>query len=263
MSEHKVERANVLGVGVHALDLASAAQVLSDTVTARKKGYVSVTGVHGVMEATRDPAFTSILNRSLLVVADGMPLVWIGKIQGRSGIARVYGPDLMLKVCEASVEKGQTHFLYGGNEGVVEELRAALVNRYPGIQIVGTYTPPFRPLTQREETQLQDIVSNCSPDFFWVGLSTPKQERFMARYLDELDTRVMIGVGAAFDIHTGRTKDAPSWIKNLGLQWAHRLMQEPRRLWKRYLMNNPVFLVLMGLQLLRLREFSLDQSHNS
>lgn len=156
-------------------------------------------------------------------------------------MARVYGPNLMFEVCKISVAKGYSHFLYGGKAGVVEKLRKKLEEKFPGICILGTYSRPFRSLNKREEEELREKIGCLKPDLFWVGLSTPKQERFMAEYIKKLDTKVMLGVGAAFDIHAGRTKDAPNWIKKIGMQWLHRLYQEPTRLWRRYLYNNPVF----------------------
>lgn len=207
------------------------------------------------MEAQCDPQFRSILNRSLLTTPDGMPTVWVGRLRGFSRMKRVFGPDLMLETCRASVEKGYTHFLYGGADGVAGQLKDFLLCRFPGLRITGTYTPPFRPLNEAEKESLRAQVSAVKPDFFWVGLSTPKQERFMAEYLARLDTRVMVGVGAAFDVHTGRIQDAPRWMKSAGLQWLHRLGQEPRRLWKRYLFNNPRFVLKMTLQLLGLSKY--------
>jgi N-acetylglucosaminyldiphosphoundecaprenol N-acetyl-beta-D-mannosaminyltransferase len=239
---------NVLGIGINAIGMAEAVNAC-DELIANGRGYVCVTGVHGVMEAQADAEFRSILKNSFLTVPDGMPIVWVGRLQGRHKIRRVYGPDFMIEVCRQSVAHGYRHFLYGGKEGVAEELAANLLERVPGLQIVGTYTPSFRSLTPDEERELSVIVAACRPDVFWVGLSTPKQERFMARYLNHLDTKVMIGVGAAFDVHTGHIKDAPMWIKAAGLQWLHRVLQEPRRLWRRYLVNNPKFILRIALQL--------------
>lgn len=166
---------------------------------------------------------------------------------------RVYGPDYMLQMCRLSLVRGYRHFLFGGKPGVAPRLAEELVRRFPGLQVVGTYTPPFRPLNDAENAELAAQVKRAKPDIFWVGLSTPKQERFMAEYISRLDTNLMVGVGAAFDVHTGQTKDAPQWVKLCGLQWLHRLVQEPRRLWRRYLVNNPRFLVQITLQFLGLR----------
>lgn len=213
------------------------------------RGYVCVTGVHGVMEAQKDARFRDILNNAFLCTPDGMPMVWMGWLNKYQIMDRVYGPDLMLEICQMSVPKNYTHFLYGGAEGVAPRLKAKLEERFPGIQIVGTYTPPFRPLNSREEKELVEMVQACQPDFFWVGLSTPKQEKFMARYLSRLPTKLMLGVGAAFDFHIGKVSQAPRWMQRAGLEWAYRLKEEPRRLWKRYLYNNPVFLFKIAGQL--------------
>lgn len=251
-------RFNVLGVGVHDLDMPRAVEAVMTAAAARRKGYVCVTGMHGVMESQKDPALRATLNASFLNVPDGMPLVWIAHAQGFRRVRRVYGPDLMSAVCEASVGRGMAHFLYGGQPGVAELLKARLEVRFPGIRIAGTFTPPFRPLTAEEEAGLASQVQAADPDFFWVGLSTPKQERFMAQYAGRLAARVFFGVGAAFDIHTGRLRDAPVWMKKAGLQWLHRLCLEPRRLWRRYLLNNPVFLAKVAAQLLGLKRYDLD-----
>lgn len=251
-------RVNVLGVGVHAINMPGVLAEFQRAIDQHVRGYVCVTGVHGIMEAQKNPAFRAILNNSLLTTPDGMPTVWVGKWQGHSQMRRVFGPDMMLDVCAMSVAKGYTHFLYGGTDGVAEHLKASLVRKFPRLRIVGTYTPPFRPLHQTERDELIAQIAALKPDIFWVGLSTPKQERFMAEYLPLLDTLLMVGVGAAFDVHTGRIQDAPRWMKNSGLQWLHRLGQEPRRLWRRYLYNNPRFVLKMAGQLLGLSEYRLD-----
>jgi N-acetylglucosaminyldiphosphoundecaprenol N-acetyl-beta-D-mannosaminyltransferase len=250
-------RVNVLGVGITPLRTKETLQLMESTIANGEKGYICVTGVHGVMEAQTDTNLRSIINRSLLTTPDGRPTVWVGWLQGFHKMNQITGPDLMLHVCAESAEKGYTHFFYGGDVGVAEQLKANLEKRFPGLQVVGTYTPPFRPLNPAEENELQELVARLKPDMFWVGLSTPKQERFMAEYLAKLDTRLMIGVGAAFDIHTGRIKDSPDWLQAMGLQWVHRMFQEPRRLWKRYLYNNPRFIVRIASQLLGLRKYEL------
>lgn len=244
-------RADILGVGIHAINMRQAVLAIDDAARNRRKGYVCVTGVHGVMEAQSDGEFKTILNYSLLTTPDGMPTVWVGRLQGFREMDRVYGPDLMLEVCRISEERGYSHFLYGGNDGVVEKLAGSLRVRYPKLNIVGMRTPPFRSLNATEELALREHVRKTRPDFMWVGLSTPKQERFMAGHIGTLDCTLMLGVGAAFDIHTGSTKDAPHWVKRAGLQWLHRFLQEPRRLWKRYLLNNPRFIWNIFMQVLR------------
>lgn len=238
---HSIPRVDILGVGVHSLNMKLAVETLDAAVRAGTKGYVAVTGVHGIMEAQQDTEFRHILNASMLTTPDGMPTVWIGRHKGHKSMDRVYGPELMLEVCARSVSSGHSHYIYGGQEGVADSLASAMRKHAPGINVVGTYTPPFRPLNEEEEADLYAQVEKLQPDYFWVCLSTPKQEKFMYAYLDKLPTKIMLGVGAACDILTGRVNDSPQWVKRAGLQWLHRLLQEPRRLWRRYLINNPKF----------------------
>ena len=246
-------RINVLGVGVHATNMDEAVQIVLETVRNNDKGFVCVRDVHGIMGSQTDESLRTIHNHSLLTVPDGMPTVWIGRMLGHRAMRRVYGPDFMARVCQDTADSNITHFLYGGNPDVAETLRDELTQRFPGLKIVGTYTPPFRPLNEDEERELANLIDTCRPDIFWVGFSTPKQERFMSKYLPTLPVHVMVGVGAAFDIHTGRTKDAPDWVKALGMQWFYRLTNEPRRLWKRYAYVVPGFLLLAFLQWTGLR----------
>jgi N-acetylglucosaminyldiphosphoundecaprenol N-acetyl-beta-D-mannosaminyltransferase len=256
-------RANVLGVGVHAIDLNCAAEVICRAIATEQKGYVCVTGVHGVMEARRNPQLHAILDRALLVTPDGTPTVWVGRLQGHSRMKRVFGPDLMTEVCSRSVAEGYSHFLYGGKPGVAEELQRRLLGRFPRIRIVGTYTPPFRPLSSDEFAKLEERFAKLRPDIVWIGLSTPKQEHFMAQTIQRLPCRLMVGVGAAFDFHTGQLRDAPGWVKKLGLQWFDRLRQEPSRLWKRYLINNSSFLLHITLQMAGISSYSLSPPNGS
>jgi N-acetylglucosaminyldiphosphoundecaprenol N-acetyl-beta-D-mannosaminyltransferase len=251
-------RANVLGVGISALNLDLAVAAVAEALERKAKGYVCVTGVHGVSEAQLDPAFRAILNRAFLNTPDGMPMVWMGRWQGFRQMARVYGPDLMLRVCAYSQSRGLTHFLYGGAPGVAEELKRRLEQRFPGINIAGTCTPPFRPLTAEEEADLARRVGALKPDFFWVGLSTPKQEKFMAEYFQKLDATLFFGVGAAFDFHAGRMRQAPRWMQRSGLEWLFRLACDPGRLWKRYLKNNPLFVLRACCQVTGIRRYRLE-----
>ena len=252
-------RANVLGVGVSAINMADALRLSERLLRERRKGYVCLTGVHGIMEAQRDDALRAILNRSFLCAPDGMPTVWVGRLQGHQNMRRVYGPDYMLEMCKMSAMAGFRHFIYGGKAGVATQLKQQLERRVPAIDIVGTYTPPFRSLTPPEGDQMIAAVNRTNPDIVWIGLSTPKQERFMAQYADRLNASLLAGVGAAFDIHAGLLTDAPGWVKRCGLQWLDRLVKEPRRLWRRYLTNNPRFLWAIGLQLSGLRRFDINE----
>ena len=254
----KSDRANVLGVGISAINLELAGAAVEQALEHKIKGYICVTGVHGVSEAQHDPAFRAILNRAFLNTPDGMPTVWMGRWQGFRQMRRVYGPDLMLRVCELTQRRGFTHFLYGGAPGVAEALKAQLERRFPGLRIVGTYTPPYRTLTNEEETALACRVGELKPDIFWVGLSTPKQEKFMAQYWQTLDATLFFGVGAAFDFHAGKMRQAPRWMQRSGLEWLFRLACDPGRLWKRYLKNNPLFVVRALCQVTHLKTYRLE-----
>ena len=249
-------RVNVLGVGISVLNLKSALAAIAAAVREKRKGYICVTGVHGVMEAQADDAFKKILNDAFLCTPDGMPMVWAGKLNGHREMRRVYGPDLMLDVCAWSEAIGAKHFFYGGADGVAELLAQKLKAKFPKLQVAGTFTPPFRALNTDEEKSLAEQVRAAGPDIFWVGLSTPKQEKFMAEYLPKLDATVMIGVGAAFDFHSGRVKQAPRWMQRSGLEWFYRLCSEPRRLAKRYFRNNPLFVLKFFGQLAGLKKYS-------
>jgi N-acetylglucosaminyldiphosphoundecaprenol N-acetyl-beta-D-mannosaminyltransferase len=248
-------RINILGVGISALSMESALEQSEALLNRGNRGYICVTGVHGIIEAQSDEAFRTILNKSFLSTPDGMPTVWLGHLHGFKHMTRVYGPDFMVNMCERSVRPGYRHFLYGGRPGVAEELRRELVRRFPGLQIVGTYTPPFRPLNAEEEESLRAQLEAAKVDVLWCGLSTPKQERFMAAYIGRLPVKLMVGVGAAFDLLSGNLSEAPDWMKQAGLQWLYRLIKEPKRLWRRYLLNNPRFIWLSFLQLSGLRRF--------
>ena len=253
-----IPRYNVLGVGVSAVSLDQARQLVLETRDRRRPGYVCATGVHGVSEAQRDPAVRQALNTAWLNVPDGMPLVWLGRWLGHRQVTRVYGPDLMLAVCDAGRAAGFTHYFFGGAPGVPERLRDRLTQRFPGLRVVGAMAPPFRPLTLDEAATWRAEVAAKRPDVLWVGLSTPKQELFMAAQGPQLDAGVLIGVGAAFDFLSGRVRQAPRWLQRSGLEWLFRLAVEPRRLWRRYLVNNPLFLLRLAAQFTGLRKYTLE-----
>jgi N-acetylglucosaminyldiphosphoundecaprenol N-acetyl-beta-D-mannosaminyltransferase len=248
---------NVLGVAVSPINMDLALEQITQALENKQKGYVCVTGVHGISEAQSDPEFRRILNRAFLCTPDGMPLVWVGRWQGHRQMDRVYGPDLMLAMMTRSEKTGWRHFFYGGANGTAQTLTRRLLERFPKLQIVGAYEPPFRPLNGPEQQELREKIRAARPDVIWVGLSTPKQERFMAHYLDQLDVTLMFGVGAAFDFHAGKIRQAPKWMQRSGLEWFFRFCCEPRRLWKRYLKNNPLFMARIFCQVTGLRKFPL------
>jgi len=250
-----IKRINVLGVGISALNLQTALDEIAAAAREKRKGYICVTGVHGVMLAQKDAAFRRILNEAFLCTPDGMPMVWMGKLHGHREMSRVYGPDLMLEVCAWSEKNPCRHFFFGGLPGVAELLAEKLKAKFPKLEVVGCYTPPFRPLNAPEEKELQEMIRAAQPDILWVGLSTPKQEKFMAEFLPKLDVTLMIGVGAAFDFHAGRVKQAPRWMQRSGLEWFYRLCSEPRRLGRRYLRNNPLFVLGFLAQWLGLKRY--------
>lgn len=247
-------RYNVLGVGISTLTLAQARDLIVATRGQLRRGYVCLGTAHGLTEAQRDPELKRIYRDSWLTTPDGMPLVWLGP----PGVERVYGPDLMLAVCDAGRAVGLRHYLYGGTPGVADELRAKLTARFPGLEIAGTYTPPFRPLDAVEAAALRAEVALTRPDVIWVGLSSPKQEKFMAANWCHLDAGVLIGVGAAFDFHSGRVQQAPRWIQRSGFEWLFRLCTEPRRLGPRYLKTNPLFALRVLAQRSGLKNYPLS-----
>jgi len=251
----EIKKVNVLGIGISVLDQNRAREFLFDSARSGRRGYVTITNVHSVSEAQHDVELRQVLNNALLATPDGMPLVWMGWLQGHYSIRRVYGPDLVLNLCEHSRENGFSHFFYGGKPGVAAELADVLQRRFPGLHVAGTFSPPFGPLNKEELAALVNRVRRTQPDFFWVGIGMPKQEKFMAKYLSILpEAKIFIGVGAAFDFFTGRVRQAPRWMMHLGLEWLFRLFQEPKRLWRRYLIYNPLFIIRAVGQLLGLRK---------
>lgn len=246
-----IERFDVLGVPVSALTMADALETIDGWIARRTPQYVCVTGVHGVMESQHDEELRRIHARAGMVTPDGMPLVWLARAGGRRWVERVYGPDLMLACCEASVDRGYRHFFYGGGAGVALRLAERMRGRIRGLDVVGVYSPPFRPLTEAEDDALVRQINHTRPDIVWVGLSTPKQERWMASHVGRISAPVLIGVGAAFDFHAGLKRQAPRWMQRSGLEWSFRLASEPRRLGARYLSNNPRFIWKVAAQMLR------------
>jgi N-acetylglucosaminyldiphosphoundecaprenol N-acetyl-beta-D-mannosaminyltransferase len=238
-------RVDVLGVGVSAIDMPMTLHLIDQWISQGDRQYICVTDVHAIMESQRDPRIRNAHNCSGLTTPDGMPLVWAGRAAG-AHMSRVYGPDLMLAVCQRASARGYSSFFYGGRLGVADRLAGHLQQLYPELKIAGTYAPPFRELSADEDEEIVQLISAARPDLVWVGLGAPRQELWMAAHAGRLEASVLIGVGAAFDIHAGLIRQAPRWVQRSGLEWAFRLAQEPRRLWGRYFYNNPRFLAGMA-----------------
>ena len=245
----------VLGVRVDATSYLGATQLVIDWAKEAKARYVCVASVHGVIEAQDDPAFRAVLNGADLVTPDGMPLVWALRLLGIAEATRVYGPNLTLHVSKAAAENDVPLALYGGTPESLKQFRAFLEERFPGIRVVCEIAPPFRPLTPEEDEAYTEQIVDSGARIVFVGIGCPKQERWMAAHRDRIPG-VMLGIGAAFDFHSGRVRQAPSWMQDVGLEWLFRLLAEPNRLWKRYSRIVPRFLALFGAQLLREREAS-------
>jgi N-acetylglucosaminyldiphosphoundecaprenol N-acetyl-beta-D-mannosaminyltransferase len=241
----------VLGVPLALTDYERTLDWIDASVSARAPGYVCVAAVHTVMALQEDPSLRSAVLDSDLVVADGQPLVWAMHLLGHNLPTRVYGPDLMKKACERAAHSGQRFFLYGGREAALETLREQLPQRYPGLQLVGVRHAPFRELSDEEADAIAGELNAAAPDVVWVGLGVPLQEKWMAAMRSRLDAPVLVGVGAAFDFHAGLKRQAPDSLQRVGLEWAFRLSQEPRRLWRRYLRYNPRFVAGFARQYVR------------
>jgi N-acetylglucosaminyldiphosphoundecaprenol N-acetyl-beta-D-mannosaminyltransferase len=238
------DEVSVLGVPVAVTDYEHTSDWIDAMVARREHGYICAASVYPVMVCQDDPELRAAVLGASLTVPDGQPLVWAMNALGGKRQSRVYGPDLMAHYCERSAATGARMFLYGGrNQGALVQLTLNLRRRYPGLRIVGGYAPPYRELTEDERRRVIDEINASGADVVWVGIGVPKQEKWMASMRDDLEAPVLIGVGAAFDFHAGITPQAPERVQNLGLEWLFRHMQEPRRLWRRYLRYNPRFIV--------------------
>ena len=251
------ERANILGVGVSAIDMEDALARIDGWIKRRDKRYVCVCPVHSIMECRRSPEVRAIFNGAGMVTPDGMPVVWVARLKGHAHVRRVYGPDLMEAELGASAARGHRHFFYGGGPGVAAKLAVTMRARFAGIEVAGVLEPPFAGLDELCTPQTADQINAARPDIVWVGMSSPKQDRWMARMREQLDAPVLIGVGAAFDFLSGTVSQAPRWMQRSGLEWVYRLGTDPRRLWRRYLVDNPWFIWDVTLQMVGIKKFEL------
>lgn len=243
-------RVDMLGVLITPTNLTRAVETLDSWRVQGKREYVCCVSVHGLVEAQSDPAFREVLSRAALTTQDGMPLVWWCQHAGFKETSRACGRDLLLAMCEIAAERGHRHYFYGGAPGIPELLVANLKQRYPGLTVAGYRSPPFRPLTPEEDAAELKIINDTNPDFVWIGLGTPKQDRWMSDHLGKISAAALLGVGAAFDFHAGAKQNAPAWMQRSGLEWMFRLACEPKRLARRYLVGNAIFVTLAARQLL-------------
>lgn len=231
-----------MGIHVDAVDLVGASEEIAGWVASRRRSYVCVTGVHGVIEAQRSQLVKEAIGAAGLVVADGMPLVWCGKY-AKVPVGHVRGADLMLAVLERGLAPGWRHAFYGSSEEVLKDLQDRMVSRFPTLRIVEVISPPYHELSEEDGLDHVLRLNSAQADVVWVGLSTPKQEQWMHRWSARLAAPAVVGVGAAFDFHAGHVKQAPQFLHDTGIEWAYRLAREPRRLWRRYARNNPEFVL--------------------
>ena len=243
------ERVNLLGVRVSAFDFTSAIREMSTALAEGRRGYCCTCPVYTLMQGHERREVRAALNEADWVVPDGVPVVWALKRMGAQRVGRVYGPDLMLALSEISARSGYPQFYVGGAPGIADRLSMSMQKRFPGLRVGGTFSPPFRELNRDEENAMISVLNGSGARIVWVGLGSPKQDLWMARYRHRLNCDLMLGVGAAFDILSGRRRQAPGWMRKSGLEWTYRLALEPRRLWRRYLLYNPRFLWRIAQQL--------------
>ena len=244
----------VLGVPLALTDYGRTMDWIDEAIAADERGYICVAATHTVMVCDEDPELREAVLNSSLTVPDGQPLVWAMNALGGDLSQRVYGPELMARYCERAASSGVKMYLYGGrNQGALVQLALNLRQRFPGVKIVGGYSPPFRDLSEAEDAAIIKEINRSRADVVWVGVGAPKQEKWMAAMRGSVDAPVMIGVGAAFDFHAGLVPQAPNWMQSAGLEWLFRLAHEPRRLWRRYARYNPRFVTGFARQYLRHR----------
>jgi N-acetylglucosaminyldiphosphoundecaprenol N-acetyl-beta-D-mannosaminyltransferase len=248
----QLDFANVLGIPVFSNSkkalLADIKRILNEPFTQSR--YICATSAHGIIEAQDDSAFNETLQNAYINYPDGKPLAWLGRLQGKSTMHQIKGPELTLQVCAMTATMPVKHYFYGGKPGVPEQLAQTLQNNYPGLQVAGCYSPPFKSLSDLEKRQIIQQINNSGADIIWVGLSTPKQEAWAASVASNLQAKLIFTVGAAFDFHTGHIPFAPAWMEKIGLEWLFRLISEPKRLWRRYFKVVPRFIGLGISQLL-------------
>ncbi len=242
---------SVLDVNISAINMSDARSFVENAILKKQKIYICVCTVNTVMECKRNKRMFASVNSANLATPDGMPLVWAGRMFGYKNTRRVYGPELMQEICRVSAEKGYRNYFYGSGTDVLDKLKENLNKKYPGLIISGIFSPPFRNLTKEEDDKIVKDINDNNPDVIWVGLGSPKQDMWMYEHRSRIKAPVMVGVGAAFDFLAGAKPQAPRWIRNNGFEWLFRLVTEPRRLWRRYLIDIPSFIYYVVIELFK------------
>lgn len=246
-----LDRIRVVSLSVNVCDSRSITERVAELVLAGKGGYICFSTVHMVMESYDNAEYAKKVNAANMVIPDGMPLVWMQKLQGRKDARRTRANDMMIELCSVAESRGWSVGFYGASQKVIDEIKERATTDFPQMKVAYAFSPPFRPLSEDEESEIKDKITAALPDLIFVGLGCPKQENWMSKNSPDLKP-IMFGVGASFDFFAGNVKESPRWIGNLGLEWLYRLWQEPRRLWYRYLILNPRFILQAVLQLARL-----------
>jgi N-acetylglucosaminyldiphosphoundecaprenol N-acetyl-beta-D-mannosaminyltransferase len=249
----KNERVEIVSLNVNVCDHASAIERVAELVEKGHGGYVCFSTVHMTMESFDNAEYAAKVNAADLIIPDGMPLVWMQKLQGERQAARVRANDLMIMLCAYAEKNNLSVGFYGGKQTVVDAILEKAKKDYPNLKIAYALSPPFRPLTDEEDAEITAEINEKKPDILFMGLGCPKQENWMWAHKEKL-TAVMLGVGASFDFFAGNVRESPEWLGKLGLEWLFRLTQEPRRLWRRYLILNPRFIWLATLQMLNSKQ---------
>jgi len=248
MDESKIKSFYILKVKVSAIDLHEACSLVEEAVFKKQKKYICVCPVSTIMECERDEKVLTSVNGADLVTPDGMPVVWLGRLHGHKHIRRVYGPELMSMICAISAKKGYRVYFYGATQNVLDKLRKNLTAKYPGLTVSGMFAPPFRQLSEDEDKKAVEEINRSNSDIIWVGLGSPKQDLWMRKHRQAINAPVMVGVGAAFDFLAGTKPQAPHWMRQSGLEWLFRLVTEPKRLWRRYLIDNFLFIYYLAIE---------------
>ena len=237
----KIPTCNIMGVNIAAINMEWLLDYLNKNIQDLKGDYICVSNVHTTVTSYEDSSYCAVQNGGLMAIPDGGPLSSVGRKRGHEKMARTTGPSLMGEVFQISAEKGYRHYFYGSTEKTLKLLEEKLKENYPGMQIAGMYSPPFRPLTEEEDKKIIEKINETNPDFVWIGLGAPKQEKWMAAHQGQIDG-LMLGVGAGFDYYAGNIDRAPEWMQKHNLEWLYRLIQDPKRLFKRYLVTNTKFI---------------------